>query len=127
NAFVHEQFEDQVKGFDPVKDGTITLTSYAPDELVYKTSAPTNQLAVFSDIYYGPDKGWQAYIDGVKAPHFRADYILRAMNVPAGDHEIRFTFEPRSYRVGEIISLVFSLGIVLALLFGFYRWLSQAE
>jgi hypothetical protein len=127
NAFVHEQFEDQVKGFDPVKNGTITLTSYAPDELVYKSSAPSDQLAVFSDIYYGPDKGWQAYIDGVKAPHFRANYILRAMNIPAGDHEIRFNFEPRSYRMGEMISLVFSLGIVLALLFGFYRWLSQAE
>jgi len=126
-AFVHKEFEAQVKGFDPVKNGTIDLTSYAPDELVYKSSSESDQLAVFSDIYYGPDKGWQAYIDGVKAPHMRADYILRAMNVPGGQHEIRFRFEPASYRTGEWISLFFSGIIVLLLLYGFYRWLTQEE
>lgn len=126
-AFVHKEFESQVKGFDPVKNGTITLTSYAPDELVYKTSAPSDQIAVFSEMYYGPDKGWQAYIDGVKAPHFRADYALRAMNVPQGDHEIRFKFEPKSYHIGEQISLLFSLLIVLVVLGGLYLWLTKAE
>lgn len=126
-AFVHKEFEAQVKGFDPVKEGTITLTSYAPDELVYKSSAPSEQLAVFSEMYYGPDKGWQAYVDGVKAPHYRADYALRAMKVPQGDHEIRFKFEPRSYHVGEQISLVFSSLIVLMVLAGLYLWLTKAE
>ncbi len=125
-AFVHKEFEDQVKGFDPVKNGTITLTSYAPDELVYRSSSQSDQLAVFSDIYYGPNKGWQAYIDGVKAPHMRADYALRAMNVPSGDHEIRFKFEPRSYHIGEMISMVASLLIVLILGFGVYTWLTSA-
>ena len=126
-AFVHKDFEKEVKGFDPVKNGTITLTSYAPDELVYKSSAPSDQIAVFSDIYYGPDKGWQAYIDGVKAPHFRANYVLRAMNVPQGDHEIKFKFEPKSYRIGEMISLVCSLLILLLTGFGLYTWLTKAE
>jgi hypothetical protein len=125
-AFVHKEFEDQIKGFDPVKNGTITLTSYAPDELVYKSSTQSDQLAVFSDIYYGPNKGWQAYIDGVKAPHIRADYILRAMNVPQGDHEIRFKFEPKSYRIGEQISLILSLLIVLILGYGLWQWLTLA-
>ena len=74
-------------------------------------------MAVFSEIYYGPDKGWQAYIDGVKAPHFRANYALRAMKVPQGDHEIKFRFEPKSYKIGEMISLIFSLLIIVILIF----------
>jgi hypothetical protein len=126
-AFVHKDFEKLVAGFDPVKNGTITLTSYAPDELVYKSSAPSDQLAVFSEMYYGPDKGWQAYIDGVKAPHLRANYALRAMNVPQGDHLIRFKFEPKSYKMGEMISLIFSLLIILILGYGLYSWLTKAE
>jgi hypothetical protein len=126
-AFVNKEFEDQVKGFDPVKTGTITLTSYAPDELKYSSTSTGDQLAVFSEIYYGPNKGWQAYIDGVKAPHFRADYALRAMNVPSGDHEIVFRFEPKSYRIGEILSLIFSLLIIAILVFGLYKWLTKAE
>lgn len=127
NVSVHKEFESQINGFDPVKGGTIELTAYAPDELVYRSSAPSEQLAVFSEIYYGPEKGWQAYIDGVKAPHIRADFILRAMKVPAGDHEIRFKFEPSAYRIGEWLSLVFSLLIIAALAFGVYRWLRQEE
>jgi hypothetical protein len=127
NAFVSKDFEKEINGFDPVKNGTIKLTSYAPDELVYKSSASSDQLAVFSEMYYGPDKGWQAYIDGVKAPHFRADYALRAMKVPQGDHEIKFKFEPRSYHIGEILSLIFSIFILLILGFGLYKWITKAE
>jgi hypothetical protein len=127
NVYIHKEFAKDLEGFDPVKSGSITLTSYAPDELVYSSSAPSDQLAVFSDIYYGPGKGWQAYIDGVKAPHIRADYALRAMKVPQGDHEIRFTFEPKSYKYGEIISLICSFLIILILLFGLYKWLTKAE
>ncbi len=126
-AFVHKDFEEQVKGFDPIKIGTITLTSYAPDELTYASSSTSDQLAVFSEIYYGPNKGWQAYIDGVKAPHLRADYALRAMNIPEGEHEIVFRFEPTSYRIGEIISLIFSLLIIAIIGFGLYKWLIKAE
>ena len=126
-AFVHKEFDAEIKGFDPVKNGTITLTSYAPDELVYRSSAPSDQIAVFSEIYYGPNKGWQAYIDGVKAPHFRADYALRAMKVPQGDHEIKFRFEPKSYKIGELLSLIFSILIILILIFGLYKWLTKAE
>jgi uncharacterized membrane protein YfhO len=126
-AFVHKEFEKEISGFDPAKNGTISLTSYAPDELVYKSSASSDQFAVFSDMYYGPDKGWQAYIDGVKAPHIRADYALRAMKVPQGDHEIKFRFEPKSYKIGELISLVCSALILIILLYGLYRWLIKAE
>ncbi len=124
NAYVHKEFADEVTGFDPVKGGEITLTSYTPDELVFRSSASSDQLAVFSDIWYGPNKGWKAYVDGKEAPHIRANYILRAMKIPSGQHEIRFKFDPQSYRVGEIISLIFSSLIMIGLLYGLYRWLS---
>lgn len=124
NVFIHNEFASEVNGFDPSKNGEIKLTSYAPDELKYTSNATSEQLAVFSDIWYGPNKGWQAYIDGKEASHFRANYVLRAMRVPAGQHEIVFKFEPSSYKTGEMISLLFSLIIVGALLYGIYRWLT---
>lgn len=124
NAVVHSEFSNEISGFDPSKQGQITLTSYAPDELIYKSSSPSDQLAVFSEIWYGPDKGWKAYVDGQETRHFRADYVLRAMKVPAGDHEIKFVFHPASYHTGEIISLIFSLIILLVLLYALYKWIT---
>lgn len=124
NVFVHKEFNNEISGFDPSKNGQIVLTSYAPDQLVYKSTAASEQLAVFSEIWYGPNKGWQAFIDGKEATHFRANYLLRAMKIPAGDHEIKFIFNPKSYHIGEVISLIFSLVIVLVLLYGLYIWLT---
>jgi len=60
-------------------------------------------LAVFSEIYYQP--GWQAYLDGEKAEHFRTNYILRGMRIPAGEHQIEFKFEPASFYLCEKISV----------------------
>ncbi len=81
-------------------------------------------MAVFSEIWYGPDKGWKAFIDGNEVPHIRANYTLRAMKVPAGEHDIKFVFHPASYHTGEMLSLVFSLVIVLVLGYGLYMWLT---
>ncbi len=122
-AFINKEWSKEIEGYQPQAGGTITMTNYAPDDITYQSLSPSAGLAVFSQIWYGPDKGWQAYIDGVKAPHFRADYVLRSMKIPAGTHEIRFKFSPRSYHIGEMISLIFSLLIVLSLLYGLYRWL----
>lgn len=77
------------------RQGNIRLTQYLPDQLTYQSSTDSAQLAVFSEVWYGPDKGWYALIDGQPAEHFRANYLLRAMQVPAGDHKIEFKFEPR--------------------------------
>jgi Bacterial membrane protein YfhO len=117
-AVVHEpEFKDYLKGFE-AKDaaGSIALTDYAPDKLTYTVEASAAQLAVFSEIWYGPDKGWQAYIDGKPVDHIRVNYILRAMKVPAGKHTIVFEFDPASYKTGLMVSTICSSAILLALL-----------
>jgi uncharacterized membrane protein YfhO len=70
-------------------------------------------VAIFSEIYY--PAGWKSFIDGKEVPHFRANYVLRAMSVPAGDHEIRFSFEPSTYKTGNTISLASSVILILLL------------
>jgi hypothetical protein len=112
-AVYDKRFENQVKGHLISKDttATISLTEYKPNHLTYKSETSREQLAVFSEIYY--DKGWNAYIDGKPAPYFRADYVLRAMIIPAGKHTIEFKFEPKAYYTGEKISYASSILLVL--------------
>ena len=93
---------------------TINLTSYKANHLVYQSNSKSDQLAVFSEIFY--DKGWNAYLNGKLVPHFRANYILRAMNVPSGNNKIEFKFEPKTFKTGEQISLASSVILLLLLL-----------
>ena len=86
-----------------------------PNKLEYEYDTQGDQLAVFSEVWYGPGKGWQAYIDGKPVDHIRVNYILRGLRVPAGKHTIAFEFKPKSYLLGETISLICSLAL-LALL-----------
>lgn len=90
---------------------TIFLVSYKPNELAYRYSSAGERLAVFSEIYY--PAGWKSFIDGKESPHFRANYVLRAMIVPEGDHEIIFRFQPDSYIKGNKISLASSVLLIL--------------
>lgn len=108
-AIVDKVFQSQIGEFSPRFDSTasISLTSYAPNDMKYQSNAATEQLAVFSEVYY--DKGWNAYLDGKEVPHFRANFVLRAMKVPAGKHDIEFKFEPSTYINGEKIALAGSL------------------
>jgi hypothetical protein len=96
----------------------IKLDSYNPDHLVYSYSSPTDVVAVFSEIYY--DKGWNMYVDKVKKPYFRADYVLRAAQLEAGNHTVEFKFEPTSYYAGEKISLAGSILLIAFLGFAVY-------
>ena len=116
-AIIDNRFENQVKNFKFSNDttATIKLMSYTPNDLVYESKSKADQLAVFSEIYY--DKGWNAFIDGKPAPYFRANYVLRSMVVPAGNHTIEYKFEPRSYILGTKLSLASSI-LLLLLLFG---------
>ncbi len=117
-AVVDKQFAALVseKRYPLDASATIRLVHYAPNHLKYDFRSKAPQLVVFSEIYY--PVGWKAFVDGKATPYFRADYLLRAMVVPAGHHVIEFKFEPVAWRVGETISLAGS--ILLFLLLGWY-------
>lgn len=130
NAFIHEEFSDVVAGLSPTGQGTIQLTSHGPMELRYSFNSPGEQLAVFSEMWYGPDKGWIATIDGQETELIRANYVLRALRVPAGQHEIVMKFEPSSYSTGTLISTLASLLIIFGLLgyaFYFGYWVKREK
>lgn len=114
-AVVDKRYQKELEGFTPQPDSTATIVmeSYRPNKLVYKSKADKEQLAVFSEVYYQP--GWKATIDGVEAPHFCADWTLRAMRIPAGEHTIEFEFKPEGYITAAYISSYSSLLILLLL------------
>lgn len=92
----------------------INLTKYQANELEFKTQSKTPQLAVFSEIYY--PKGWKMFVDGKEVPYVKADYLLRAVYVPAGNHNVKMVFEPAVIEKGKIISLIaFGLFVLLSL------------
>ncbi len=97
---------------------SVRQTSYAPNRITYQTNSSADGLAVFSEIFY--PAGWKATIDGQEAEILRADYILRALQIPAGQHEVVFSFEPRSFIVGSTLSKVFSVIALLAMCLGLY-------
>lgn len=100
-------------------ESTIALTSYSPKRLAYTAESAEGGLAVFSEIYY--PAGWKAYINGAETEILCADYLLRALNVPAGKHEIIFEFEPESFVEGDRISMATS-GVLILILAGALAW-----
>jgi len=122
NAVIDKKYKAQLENFTPVEDSMalIKLIEYKPNQLKYQTNTTKDQLVVFSEIYY--DKGWNAYIDEVLHPHFRANYVLRGMILPAGRHLVEFKFEPKVYSIGEKVSFASSLLLILlALGFGVFE------
>ena len=120
-AIVDKRFERELGGLKIARDSAaaIRLVKYTPNHLIYETSKlKSDQLAVFSEIYY--NKGWNAYIDGQAKPYLRANYVLRAMVIPAGAHKIEFKFEPRSYLTGEKVSLAGSVLLLLIIAAALY-------
>ncbi|MBK8884646.1 MAG: hypothetical protein IPN67_20530 [Bacteroidales bacterium] len=112
-AVIDKLFNDQIKKSSyPVAAGdTLVLTSYKPNELIYSSKSQNENLAVFSEIYY--PAGWKSFIDGKESSYFRTDYVLRGMVIPAGTHEIKFSFEPSSYIIGNRISMISSVIFIL--------------
>jgi hypothetical protein len=119
-AVVDKRFASDLEGFTPQPDSTasVVLTNYRPNRLTYKTNASSEQLAVFSEVYY---PGWKVKIDGQEASHFRADWILRAMRIPAGEHTVVFEFLPGGYILAANIS-VYSSFLILLLLIAVLAW-----
>ena len=123
---VKESAEEPVEGFaenfiegsaelpaDGLATDFIRMTSYAPNELHYHYSASAARTAIFSEIYY-PD-GWTATVDGAPLDLFRADWIFRAANLPAGEHDIVMRFEPKAYSIGAKASRASSLTLFILL------------
>jgi len=112
-AVINQRFSEFVeqKSFSKDRNGRINLIEYQPNSLKYTFNAQSEQLTVFSDIYYKND--WHAYLNGEPVPHFRVNYILRGMVVPAGSHTIEFRFEPSSYYRGNYISMASSFLLII--------------
>ncbi len=121
---VYDQKFDEYLGGGKAYDqsGSITLTSYHPEHLVYGFDSETEQLAVFSDIYYLP--GWNAYIDGEQVDYIRVNYLLRGLSLPAGSHKVEFKYEPVSQVVGNVVVSGSGICLLLILLLSGYRFMN---
>ncbi len=111
------------------RDSSETLTlvqegAYNPDRLTYRSHSKREHVAVFSEVYYAPD--WRAYIDGKPVDHFRADYILRALVVPAGDHQIEFVNEAPTLHRNDTITLIISI-VMLVVMAAALVWAYRKE
>lgn len=103
----------EVGDFHRDSSATIVNTLCNPNRLEYTTKCATPQVAVFSEVFYDRG-GWHAYVDGNEVPHFRANYILRAMVVPAGEHQITFKYIDRAGAIGKRIAATGSILVILA-------------
>ena len=112
---VEDQKYFEGKNLQSDSTAVIELKNYLPNQLEFKTQSKTPQLAVFSEIYY--PKGWKMLLDGKEVPYIKANYLLRAVLVPAGNHEVRMVFEPEVIEKGKMISMS-AFGIFLLLSVG---------
>jgi hypothetical protein len=113
-----KEFEIKKTAFNKDSLASITLDSYQPNDLKYTSENANEGLAVFSEMYY--KNGWNAYIDGRKVDHLQANFLLRALPIPAGKHSIEFKFEPQVVQTGSTITLISSIGIFFLLIGGIY-------
>ena len=121
-AIISKDDQKYFEGKQLAADSTaiLNLTKYQPNELEFKTQSKTPQLAVFSEIYY--PKGWKMLIDGNEVPYIKANYLLRAVHVPAGNHVVKMVFEPAVIAKGKLISMI-AFGLFLLLSLGGIFWL----
>jgi hypothetical protein len=127
-AIISSEYESELTAKSYSGNGSITLESYAPNKLVYSSNSNENQLAVFSEVWYEP--GWHVTVDGQSADMLRANYILRALPLSAGSHEIIFDFMPSSFKIGVMISYICSillLGGLLGFLFYKFYWADRKK
>jgi hypothetical protein len=124
-AFVDVKFKTQVGDFkgNANPEGTIKLSSYHPNKLVYEFNSPTAQAVIFSEVFYKGNQDWISKIDGQVKEHFRTDYMFRGLIVPAGKHQIEFSFEPKSVIQGRKYDQYANFAWILMLVgFGFMYW-----
>lgn len=119
SAIVDKKFAEAIKPVDVDPMSTIKLISYEPNKLEYDVDSKTGGAVVFSEIYY---PGWKSFIDGKEVAHGRANYILRAMNVPSGKHTITFTFDPDSIHVTETIAFL-AIALIVIMCFAYISYI----
>ena len=95
---------------------SIVLKAHKPNYISYLSDNKNEGLAVFSEMYY--PHGWKVLIDGKESSHFRADFVLRAMIIPAGKHKIEFKFDPQVVKTGSLIALISSILMLFLLIYG---------
>ena len=119
-AIIHKEFTESLPLEKMQRDSTATikLIGHAPNRLIYESSASSPQLAIFSEVYYS--EGWNAFIDEEPVDHIRANYLLRALKIPVGNHTIEFKFEPQVVATGSKISLASSILFMFVLVGGIY-------
>jgi uncharacterized membrane protein YfhO len=110
-----------MNGYSFGKDSaaSITLTKYGLQDLSYQSKNSKAGLAVFSDIYY--PYGWKAYVDGKETEIMKANYVLRAIKIPAGEHKVEFKFHPDSFYKGSGIAAICSLLIFVLSGFSLFK------
>jgi hypothetical protein len=122
-VIVDKRYSTEVAGLAGPADSnnnSIELSSYSPDKMVYNSNSTAAHLAVFSEVYYRGNADWKSFIDGKEVEHIRANYVLRALKVPAGKHEITFVYDPIVLQKGKILDLMGSIGLVLLVGCAFY-------
>jgi Bacterial membrane protein YfhO len=114
-AVVDKKYQSQIRQI-PVPDSSafIKLKQNLNDKIDYTFHSTTPQFAVLSEVYY--PRGWNAFIDGQKADYVKTNYVLRGMYVPAGDHQIEFRFEPKSYTIGRTITIIANIFVFLSMI-----------
>jgi hypothetical protein len=112
-AVTQAHYLKTTKYFNNSENAKVDLVSYEPNKLVYKSTNESPSFAVFSEIFYRGNKDWISYLDGVKVEHIKTDYLLRGLEIPEGNHEIVFEFNPRSVYQGEKGDLAASIGLIL--------------
>jgi hypothetical protein len=127
-AIISQDDQKYFEGKQIAADSTafLNLTKYQPNELEFKSQSKTPQLAVLSEIYY--PKGWKMFIDNKEVPYIKADYLLRAVHVPAGNHTLKMIFAPEVIAKGKLISMIcFGLFLLLSLGGIFWLWKTAKE
>jgi hypothetical protein len=122
-AIVNKEFEGMLAGTSsPDSTSRAAMTAYATRRIAYETSSPVAAPLIFSEIYY--PAGWVCKIDGQETPYFRANYFLRGVVVPAGNHKVEWSFEPKTYETGIKVNMAGSVSLLLLVLlvFGAEVW-----
>jgi hypothetical protein len=117
------------KPFTPDTSGSIKLTQFDADEMIYSSDSKADKFAVFSEVYY--PMGWKAYIDEKEAPILKTNYVLRGLQIPSGQHTIKFVFKPETIAKGAKLSMIGSILFYIVVLGGFLwsilLWLKQQK